>query len=429
MKIAARLLQGNRPILNRFVIQLLVIMFTVEFVKGALLIAILPVYMKETLALSAFLIGLTLALQYIGDNLFRSPVGWAVDKFGYRWVMLAGVLLTFTSVGIMVSFTHYGWIITACAILGVGTSPLWPCVVTGATESAGEKALGSVMSIVYLSWITGTGLGPIVINLFIAETYHTAFRILIVLMVIASLTAMFLPRRYRKPVDAEQISGAGSVSASESGQTAGERFSLSRQWGNIRRYFREAYESLDVSLMFYAGMFAQTMALGLLIPVLTLYARTVLNLTPNQYSLFLLAGGAVTAVFMLPAGKLVDRFGTRPFLLAGFLAGGAALILFTYSRSMPYLLVMVSLLGAAFACIIPAWNAFIGSYIPKEKRGAIWGFFLTIEGSGTVTGSVLSGVLWDGLGYGAPFIASGCVLLCLWVAQVFVYRDRIRAEG
>jgi MFS transporter, DHA1 family, multidrug resistance protein len=421
MNAVARMIAGQKHIFNRFVLQLLFIMFIVEFVKGALLISILPVYMKEALSLSAFLIGLTLALQYTGDNLFRSPVGWAVDKFGYRWVMLGGVLLTFASVGIMVSFTHYVWIIIACALLGVGTSPLWPCVVTGATEAAGEKALGTVMSVIYLSWISGTGLGPIVINLFIAETYQIAFRILIVLMVIVSLAALFLPGRYRKPED-------GDIKAVQRSREV-ERLSLAQRWEKARQYFREAYESLDVSPLFYGAMFAQTFALGLLIPVLTLYARTVLQLTPNQYSLFLLVGGAVTVVFMIPAGKLVDRFGVRPFLLAGFMAGAVSLIFFTYSRSIPYLLVMILLMGAAFALIIPAWNAFIGSYIPKEKRGAIWGFFLTIEGSGTVAGSILSGVLWDWLGYAAPFIASGSVLLCLWIAQVFVFRERIRAEG
>lgn len=407
---------GSRPIMNRFVLQLLAIMFLVEFVKGALLISILPVYMKEHLALSAFLIGLTLALQYVGDNVFRSPIGWAVDKVGYRWVMTAGVLLTFGALVLIVSFTHYGWIIAACALLGVGTSPLWPCVVTGTTEAAGEKALGTVMSVIYLAWIAGTGLGPIVINLFIAESYAPGFRILILLMAVVTLAAVLLPRPPR---------GAASTAPAPVARPPRSRL---RGPARIAAYFREARESLGVGIAFYAAMFAQTFSLGLLIPVLTLYARTVLGLTPNQYSLFLLAGGAVTVLFLIPVGRLVDRYGVRPFLLSGFLLGSATLACFTFVHVLPQVLGMVGLLGAAFALIIPAWNAFIGQAIPKEKRGAIWGFFLTIEGSGTVAGTILSGTLWDRLGYHAPFIASGCVLLCLWVGQLVLFRER-QAHG
>jgi DHA1 family multidrug resistance protein-like MFS transporter len=68
------------PIFNRFVIQLLMTMFIIEFVKGALLLTILPVYMGAMLGLSTSLIGWSLALQYVGDNVFRSPMGWVRDR-------------------------------------------------------------------------------------------------------------------------------------------------------------------------------------------------------------------------------------------------------------------------------------------------------------------------------------------------------------
>ncbi|WP_237088738.1 MFS transporter [Paenibacillus larvae] len=83
-------MEGRRKVFSPFVIQLLMIMFIVEFVKGALLLTILPIYMKTILGASAFIVGWTLAAQYIGDNAFRTPVGWFIDKFGYRISMLTG---------------------------------------------------------------------------------------------------------------------------------------------------------------------------------------------------------------------------------------------------------------------------------------------------------------------------------------------------
>lgn len=416
----------QKQLFTPFVTQLLVIMFLVEFVKGAILISILPVYMQSSLGISAFIIGWTLAVQYIGDNAFRGPIGWMIDKIGYRPVMLTGVILTFLSVLLMYTFSHYSWIIVACALLGIGTSPLWPCVITGATESGGHEANGTIMSVVYMAWLSGVGMGPVVINFFVGDTYSNAFRILLVLTGLSVVIAMFLPG---------QKNGGGvrilvqlwKARPHESNQqpfsTRMEAWMADRI-DRSRRYISEVKASLHVSWVFYPALFAQTFALGLLTPVLTIYARSVLELTPAQYSLLLVVGGAITVLFLIPVGKLVDRWGAKWFVNAGLIVSAVTLLLFTLVDGIMMLFVMVCALGIGYALLIPSWNALIASVIPKDKRGAVWGFFLTIEGSGTVIGPIVSGVLSDHIGYHAPFITSGIVLLALFVLQLFIFIDR-----
>jgi MFS family permease len=410
----------QKKFLTPFVVLLLVIMFIVEFVKGAILVSILPIYMKSVLGITTFLIGWTLALQYIGDNLFRSPIGWLIDKVGYRPVMLGGVIVTLLSVLILVFFRQPYWIMLSCTLLGIGTSPLWPCVITGATNSTGEKATGTTMSVIYMSWLSGVGMGPVVINFFIGDTYRTAFGILLGLMVLTVVVSLFLPG---KGYGSDLKSLVNDYRAEHGSRGSAEGF-FTRQARKIRLYMDEVRRSLHVSWVFYPSLFAQTFALGLLTPVLTLYARTILNLTPAQYSLFLVAGGAVTVLFLIPVGKLVDRFGVRWFINIGLVLSSATLLTFTSVKSVGWVLVLVMLLGIGYALIIPSWNALIASVIPKEKRGAIWGFFLTIEGSGNVLGPILSGKLWDSIGYQAPFLLSGCVLAVLFVLQLFIFVDR-----
>lgn len=412
---------NHKSLFSPFVLLLLLIMFIVEFVKGAILVSILPIYMKSVLGVSTFIIGWTMAVQYVGDNLFRSPVGWLVDKIGYRPVMLTGVVLTFLSVVIMVTFSHYSWIILACALLGIGTSPVWPCVITGATEAAGEKATGTMMSVIYVSWLSGVGLGPVVINFFIGETYTGAFRLLVLLMMACVVVTGFMPNRRHGETGLKAI--LREFKERRASRHASIRF-WSRQSGKIRQYLEEAKHSLNVSWAFYPALFAQTFALGLLTPVLTLYARTVLHLTPAQYSLFMIAGGAITVLFLIPVGKLVDRWGTRWFINIGLILSSCALLTFTFITSIGLVLVLVTLMGIGYALIIPSWNAMIASVIPKEKRGAIWGFFLTIEGLGNVVGPIVSGKLWDTLGHRAPFIASGFALVALFVLQLFIFVNR-----
>ncbi|TNJ67107.1 MFS transporter [Paenibacillus hemerocallicola] len=412
---------NQKPFFTPFVVLLLLIMFIVEFVKGAILVSILPIYMKSVLGISTFVIGWTMALQYLGDNLFRSPVGWLIDKVGYRAVMLTGVLLTFASVVIMVTFSHTFWIIVACTLLGIGTSPLWPCVITGATESVGEQATGTTMSIIYLSWLSGVGLGPVVINFFIGETYTGAFRLLVLLTAVCVAVTFFLPSRRRDEANMKTV--LHELKDKRARQQPQESL-WTRQARKIRQYMGEVSRSLNVSWAFYPALFAQTFALGLLTPVLTLYARTVLNLTPSQYSMFLIAGGAITVLFLIPVGKLVDRWGTRWFINIGLLLSSFTLLTFTFVSSIYFVLALVTLLGIGYALIIPSWNALIASVIPKEKRGAIWGFFLTIEGSGNVIGPIISGKLWDSFGHQAPFVTSGLVLAALFVLQLFIFVNR-----
>ncbi|OXM17457.1 MFS transporter [Paenibacillus herberti] len=401
---------SNKILRSPFVIKLLVIMFGVEFVKGAMLVSVLPVYMRDELGLTAYAVGWALASQYIGDNAFRSPLGWIIDRIGYRTVMLLGVLFTSLSVLIIAFTDQTGWIITACVLLGIGTSPLWPCVITGATAVSGNEAGGSIMSVIYMSWLVGVGMGPIVINFFIINRYEPAFWLMGVIMVAIVTVTFTLPgRKASRELEGRTVEEAPQA----------KRGPLLKR---ARLYFQKVGQSLHASRLLYPAMFIQNFALGLLTPVLTQYARTVLHLSPQQYSYFLLAGGAITVLGLIPIGRGVDRYGTRWFLHAGFLLAAIALPLLGYMRSLPLVFIVVAFVGLGYACIIPAWNALIAKAIPKEERGAIWGFFLTIEGLGMVIGSIMSGRLWDSFGSHVPFLISGASLLVLFVLHLLIIR-------
>ncbi|GIP32862.1 MFS transporter [Paenibacillus sp. J2TS4] len=420
----------DRKILfSGFVFKLLAIMFLIEFVKGALLITFLPLYMKNALNATTIVIGWTLAVQYVGDNLLRTPIGWVIDRFGYRYSMLIGVVCTLLAVIIMALTSSYYWIVASCAILGLGTAPLWPCVITGATEVAGEQGRGTIMSVVYIAWLTGAGLGPFVITYFVNDhAYRGAFMLLCGMMALVVAIALFLPGKLKKrkwadsqgagaaefhshQADNYKQSSNANLRAAQGGSSIAER---------MKSYFSEVKRSMNVSYLLFPAMFAQTFALGLLSPVLTLYAMEELKLTGDQFRMFMLVGGAVTVLLMIPVGKLVDRIGVRWFINGGFAIISTALFLLTVVRELTMLYVLVGLLGLGYALIIPSWNALIADAVPPDKRGAVWGFFLTIEGLGTTIGPVISGFLSHLAGLQAPFVASAAVVLLLLVMQWFI---------
>lgn len=396
---------GSKVLRSPFIVKLLMIMFLMEFVKGALIVSILPSYMGIALNLSTFMVGWALALQYVGDNAFRSPVGWLIDRFGYRTIMLLGVVVTLLAVFIITITTSVSWIIFASFLLGAGTAPLWPCVITGATDVAGDEANGTIMSVVYLAWLIGIGVGPITINYFIADGYHIAFTILLVVMGLVTLISFTLPKGHHRTVER---------------QPRAQRVAIRTR---IIRYFQRVHSSMHASWLLYPAMFIQNLALGLLIPVLTLYAQKVLHLTPPQFNLYLILGGGVTALGLIPVGRWVDRYGTTTLLNIGIITAGLSISLLGFFHQLAIVIVIVIFLGLGFAFMIPSWNALLANAIPNEDRGAVWGFFLTIEGAGMVIGSVISGKLFDTWVY-MPFLMSGIVLAILFVLHLFIIKKK-----
>lgn len=409
----------RRRLMSPFFFELLAILFLVEFVKGSLLVAILPVYMKNILGVSGTVIGVAFALQYLGDNLFRSPAGWIAERLGFKATMSIALTMVVLAV-VIIAFTNGPiWLSLACLVLGIGTAPLWPCAMTGATEISGpNNSNGTAMGALETAALAGTGVGPVTMNFVMEHTsknYQTAFLILICAGIILVLTALLLPGRVKTAFKSE-------VSGSPAATGKGFRQSWTRLWDSVRATLQEVKTTLNVSWLVYPALFLQSSVIGLLSPVLTLYVANELGVSPNQYSLLLIVGGGITVLALIPAGKLIDRYGTKPFLNAGFLLCAVTLIIFTMFKSLPIVYALVCLVGISYAMILPGWNTFVASLVPKGERGTVWGFFLTLQGSGMVFGPIVSGWLWDGVSHGAPFVASGMVMAAMFFIHLFLTR-------
>lgn len=424
MELASKLI--NKKLLTPTFICLWIIMFLVEFVKGALIVSILPVYMGDVLKLSAFAIGLSFSFQYIGDNLFRSPAGWLIERIGFRLTMTIGLCITFGAVFIITFFKTMGFIVLGCALLGIGTAPLWPCVLMGITAVTEEnKNFGTAMGVIQISSLGGTGLGPVIINFLVSVSYTLVFWVLLSCIALVILVSLLLPRRAHTHVDQIAVPEV-AAHASGSGLWKG---GLARIWTNIKETHRHIRTHLKVSPLLYPALFLQSFAIGLLTPVITLFVRSELGLSPEAFSLMLIAGGGVTVLGLIPVGKLVDRYGTRRFLNVGFALAAISIGCFAFIRPLPVVWILVMLIGVSYAFILPTWDTMISHLLPEGEKGTVWGLFLTIQGSGMVVGPIVSGKMWDGLGAPAPFVASSISMALLFVLHLFISRKKPAAAG
>jgi MFS family permease len=129
--------------------------------------------------------------------------------------------------------------------------------------------------------------------------------------------------------------------------------------------------------------------------LLALQQRTDLN--PGWFPLLFVGLAGSYAVLALPAGRLVDRLGAVPVLLAGHVVLVAA-----YAALLPAALplaatgVVVVLLGGYYAATDGVLMALVARRLPPEVRGTAMGAVQTAVAGGRLLSSVAFGALWWG---------------------------------
>lgn len=339
----------------------LAILFLVEFVRGAALISVLPIYGDKALGLNLDVIGAAITAHYITDTGLKLAIGYLLDRLSVRFVVSIGLLCSFIGIATL-EFADVPWIfITAAAIYGIGISPIWIVCLTKIKEDHRATQMGFL----YTIWLVGLGSGPVVTNLLLDYNLELTYWVMVGVSLLALVLSFFIKKGRSVHIDIvpfrEQLAILGS---------------------RLR----------DMKLLL-PGMVLQTLGAGMLLPILPSFAVNSLGMSATQYSILLIIGGGCTVIGLIPMGKLSDSFGKKWFLIVGFLAFG--IILFALTQQPPLVLALfwAFVLGLSYAAVLPAWNALLAAYVPPGQQGLGWGVFSTVEGIGGIIGPIIGGVL------------------------------------
>jgi MFS family permease len=337
------------------------ILFLVEFVHGAALISFLPIYGDKELGLDLDVIGAAITAHYLTDTGLKLAIGYLLDRLSVRTVVSIGLLFSLMGVSAL-QFANVPWaFITAAAVYGMGISPIWIVCLTRIKEDQRATQMGFL----YTVWLIGLGSGPVVSNLLLDFNRNLAYW----LLVGVSLAAWVL-----------------SLLISRSGSVHIEVVPFKRQLAILGSRLR------DMRLLL-PGMVLQTLAAGMLLPILPSFAVHSLRMTATHYSILLLIGGGCTIVGLIPMGKLSDTFGKKWFLIVGFMSFGAVLFALTQKPPLALALFWAFVLGISYAAVLPAWNALLAAFVPPGQQGLGWGIFSTVEGIGGIIGPLIGGFI------------------------------------
>jgi MFS family permease len=114
---------------------------------------------------------------------------------------------------------------------------------------------------------------------------------------------------------------------------------------------------------------------------------------------------------LLVAGALSDRFGRKPVLVVGFVISGLSALVFTFTRSLPLLLLSGFVSGAGEALDMTTLLALLTDITPPNARGGAMGLYRTFMDVGGFLGPVVFMLAYTGYGPFTPFYVGAALSL------------------
>ena len=339
----------------------------------------LPKYL-EALGASTPIIGLFGTAEDFFDAMYQYPGGWIADHLGRRRAFL--IFIGLASVGYLVYLFSRSWplLFLALALVMAWQSMASPAVfaVVGDSLPRERRAMGfTLQSIlkripIVIAPVIG---GALIAALGITRGIHTGLLITLVLAVVTVLLVLKLNITLGRP-EATNMRG-------------------------IWRSFHSALKRLlisDIIIRTCEGMSG----------VLTiLYVTNVAGFSMARYGMLIAIQMITSILVYIPAGKIADRVGRKPFVIVTFL-GFALFPIAVIVASNFILIVLAFVIGGLREIGEPARKAMIVDFAKENVRARSVGLYYLVRSLSITPAAVIGGLLWK-ITPQVPFITAGII--------------------
>ena len=339
----------------------------------------LPKYL-EALGASTPVIGLFGTAEDFFDAIYQYPGGWIADHLGRRRAFL--IFIALSSAGYLVYLFSSWWpvLFVALALVMAWQSMASPAIfaVIGDSLPRERRAMGfTLQSIlkrlpIVIAPILGGGL---IASLGIVKGVHAGLLITLVLAVITLLLAVKL-RVTIKAAEATNIRG-------------------------VWRSFHSALKRLLISDIIIRSCEGMTGVLTIL------YVTNVAGFSVARYGTLIAIQMFTSILVYIPAGKIADRIGRKPFVIATFLSFALFPIAIIIASNF-ILIVLAFVIGGLREIGEPARKAMIVDFAKENVRARSVGLYYLVRSLSITPAAAIGGLLWK-VTPQVPFITAGII--------------------
>ena len=373
-------------------------------VSSEMLVPVMPLFVTATLGASVASLGLIEGIAEATASALRLVSGRLSDRIGRRKPFLvAGYGLSGVCKAAMGLVTGWGGMLGLRFGDRVGKALRNPPRDALIADSVADHRLGASFGLHRAMDTAGAAIGPLLAWWLLSQWQHLGAdgyrRIFLVSAIPAALAVLVLLWFVHAP----RATAAARAAANRSGAPLGARF---------RRF-------VSADVLFQLGNSSMAFLL--------LRAQHV-GWSAGQVALVYLGYNLLAAVLALPLGRLSDRVGRRPLLLAGYvlyaLAYGAA----AFSPTRAGVVVAFALLALHTSLVDGQARSLIADLVPRERRATAYGAYHAAVGAALLPASLLAGLLWERVGPQAPFAFGATLGLAAAIAFAVLLPTHEREE-
>ena len=160
----------------------------------------------------------------------------------------------------------------------------------------------------------------------------------------------------------------------------------------------------------YLCIFPLMVCSGMIYSVFALFVQD-LGATRAQTGLVFSLGAFSAAISAPLLGRLSDRIGRRPVLLASMIVFSVTFILYSQAKSYIDVYAIQLLEGIGWAAMGASAVALIMDIVTEKERGTAIGMYNATWNMGWVTGPVLGGFLAEKIGFRQTFLIASLLIL------------------
>ena len=333
--------------------------------------------------------------------LFAPASGSLVQKLGERPVYITGLLIVALSTGACAFAASYWQLLVFRALGGIGSTMFTVSALGLLVRIAPPDARGRVSGLYATSFLMGNILGPLFGGALIGLGLRAPFLIYAVALLVAA-----------------SVVGISLRSSELARPDSGDSVPVMR----LRDALRSPVYRAALGSNFANGW----VVFGVRVAMVPLFVVEALDEGEAFAGVALTAFAVGNALVLIKSGKLSDRFGRRPFVLAGLVVCGVSTIAMGFTESVVWFLITSFVAGMGSGLSNPSQQAAVADVVGSKARGGpVLATFQMVADVGAVIGPVAAGFLADRLSYSTAFAVTGVIMLAATLPWFVVGRPRV----